>query len=321
MDISGTYTLNAPREQVWDALFDPETLKRAVPGCESIERTGADEYAMRLHVDVAGTRGSYDGSLRVLEAQKPEGYRLVVDGTGARGILHGDGRLRLETNDAGATVVTYSGQAQLGGAIASIGVGVARTAAQHLIQDFFGRLQQALPASVAATVAPAVTAATPGAAATGAAATGAAATGAAPVATTAAPSADAFAAPAAPANAPVDALLPRTAPIIPPPAPPSPQPAPPAEALAASPASAAPAPAVSPATEAPAATATAAAGNGATAMPQAAPPSVSSATPARRIGITDGSVEDGKRAARTIWAGITIAIVVVAVVILYIITR
>lgn len=305
MDISGTYTLNAPREQVWDALFDPETLKRAVPGCESIERTGADEYAMRLHVDVAGTRGSYDGSLRVLEAQKPESYRLVVDGTGARGILHGDGRLRLETNDAGATVVTYSGQAQLGGAIASIGVGVARTAAQHLIQDFFGRLQQALPASVAATVAPAaVSSATP-----------------TTPTTSAAPPADAFSAPAAPANAPVDALLPRTAPIIPPPAPPtppSPQPAPPAEALATPSASAAPAPAASTATEVPA---TAATGNGATAMPRATPPPASSATAARRAAITDGSIEDGKRAARTIWVGIIIAVVVVAVVILYIITR
>ena len=299
MDISGTYTLNAPREQVWDALFDPETLKRAVPGCESIERTGADEYAMRLHVDVAGTRGSYDGSLRVLEAQKPESYRLVVDGTGARGILHGDGRLRLETNDTGATVVTYSGQAQLGGAIASIGVGVARTAAQHLIQDFFGRLQQALPASVAAMVAPAAVSS----------------------AASAAPPADAFSAPAAPANAPVDALLPRTAPIIPPPAPPtppSPQPAPPAEALATPSASAAPVPAVSTATEVPAAAAT---GNGATAMPRATPPPASSATAVRRVAITDGSIEDGKRAARTIWVGIIIAVVVVAVVILYIITR
>ena len=302
MDISGTYTLNAHREQVWDALFDPEILKRAVPGCESIERTGGDEYVMRLHVDVAGTRGSYDGSLRVLEAQKPESYRLVVDGTGARGILHGDGRLRLETNDAGATVVTYSGQAQLGGAIASIGVGVARTAAQHLIQDFFGRLQQALPASVAATVAPAAVSS----------------------ATSAAPPSDAFSAPAAPANAPVDALLPRTAPIIPPPAPPtppSPQPAPPAEALATPSASAAPAPAVSTATEVPATATAAATGNGATAMPRATPPPASSATAARRVAITDGSIEDGKRAARTIWVGIIIAIVVVAVVILYIITR
>ena len=317
MDISGTYTLNAPREKVWDALFDPEILKRAVPGCESIERTSADEYAMRLHVDVAGTRGSYDGSLRVLEAQKPESYRLVVDGTGARGILHGDGKLRLETNDTGATVVTYSGQAQLGGAIASIGVGVARTAAQHLIQDFFGRLQQALPGSVATTVAPATIATI--------AAT--AAPEATPVVATAPPPADAFAAPAAPADAPVDALLPRTAPIIPPPAPPSPPSAPPAEALATPPTSAAPAPAVSPVTEAPAATAatataaTAATGNGATAIPRATPPPAPSATPARRVGITDGSIEDGKRAARTIWVGIIIAIVVVAVVILYIVTR
>ena len=145
MDISGSYTLNAPREQVWDALLDPDLLKRAIPGCESLELTGDNQYAMRLNIDVAGVKGAYQGTMRVLDAQKPESYRVVVDGAGARGILHSDGVLRLQANDAGATDIHYSGQAQLGGAVASIGAQVARGAASMLLKRYFGRIASLLP--------------------------------------------------------------------------------------------------------------------------------------------------------------------------------
>jgi len=149
MDISGSYTLNAPREQVWDALLDPDLLKRAIPGCESLEPTGDNQYAMRLNVDVAGVKGAYQGTMRILDAQKPESYRVVVDGAGARGILHSDGVLRLQVNNAGATDIHYSGQTQLGGAVASIGAQVARGAASMLLKRYFGRIASLLPAMAA----------------------------------------------------------------------------------------------------------------------------------------------------------------------------
>ena len=139
MDISGSYTLNAPREQVWDALLDPDLLKRAIPGCESLEPTGDNQYAMRLNVDVAGVKGAYQGTMRILDAQKPESYRVVVDGAGARGILHSDGVLRLTANDAGTTDIHYTGQAQLGGPVASIGGHQTRDAAEVPLEEHTGR--------------------------------------------------------------------------------------------------------------------------------------------------------------------------------------
>lgn len=150
MNISGSYTLRAPREQVWDALLDPNTIRQAVPGCESLEQTGDNQYAMRLNVGVAGVKGVYNGDLRVLDAQKPETYRVVIDGTGARGILHGGGVVRLEASDASTTIVHYTGQAQLGGALASLGMQVASGAANMLIKQYFVRLTNLLPAAPAA---------------------------------------------------------------------------------------------------------------------------------------------------------------------------
>jgi uncharacterized protein len=161
MNISGSYTLNAPREQVWNALLDPDLLKRAIPGCESLEPTGDNQYAVRLNVAVAGVKGVYQGTLQMLDAQKPESYRVVLDGAGTRGIVHSDGVLRLETNAAGTTDLHYTGQAQLGGALASLGAQVASGAANMLVKQYFGRMADLLPAMpapapVAASAAPPV---------------------------------------------------------------------------------------------------------------------------------------------------------------------
>ena len=38
MDMTGERRILAPRQRVWDALNDPEMLRAAIPGCESVTR-------------------------------------------------------------------------------------------------------------------------------------------------------------------------------------------------------------------------------------------------------------------------------------------
>ena len=44
MTMSGEQQLAAPRETVWAKLNDPEVLKACIPGCESLEVTGDNEF-------------------------------------------------------------------------------------------------------------------------------------------------------------------------------------------------------------------------------------------------------------------------------------
>jgi uncharacterized protein len=144
MDISGSYTLYAPRERVWAALLDPDMLKQTVPGCERLDKESEDTFLLRLNIGVASVKGIYDGTLRLSDLHPPERYRMTVDGRGARGVLHGDGTLSLEARDPNTTVVSYSGQAQLGGPIAGVGMRVANGAANMLIKGYFSRLADLL---------------------------------------------------------------------------------------------------------------------------------------------------------------------------------
>ncbi|MGZ3679981.1 MAG: SRPBCC family protein, partial [Ktedonobacterales bacterium] len=144
MDISGSYTLYAPRERVWAALLDPDMLKQTVPGCERLDKESEGTFLLRLNIGVASVKGIYDGTLRLSDLHPPESYRMTVDGKGARGVLHGDGTLSLEARDPNTTVVSYSGQAQLGGPIAGVGMRVASGAANMLIKAYFSRLADLL---------------------------------------------------------------------------------------------------------------------------------------------------------------------------------
>lgn len=161
MDISGTYTLSAPRERVWSALRDPDTLRRTIPGCERLERADDGSYNVRLNVGVAAVKGVYDGKLRLTDLDPPARYRIVVDGKGLRGVLHGDGVLTLDAPDANTTVVSYQGTALLGGALAGVGNRLAGGAAGMLIKSYFAKLGEAVGAAAAPAAMPAMPAASP----------------------------------------------------------------------------------------------------------------------------------------------------------------
>lgn len=156
MEISGSYTLYAPRERVWAFLLDPARLRATIPGCEELEQLGPDRYRLRLTIGVAAVRGTYSGTLTLTDLRAPQSYAIAVDGSGTRGVLHGNGTLTLEAPNPSTTNVTYVGQAQIGGAIASLGSRVAQHAARTLINQFFARVADGL----AAQEAPAATMAT-----------------------------------------------------------------------------------------------------------------------------------------------------------------
>jgi len=158
MDIEGTYTFqDTSVERVWSMLLDPNVLARTIPGCERLEPTGEDTYEATMNVGVSAVKGIYTGRIAINEKRPPHHYHISVEGSGTRGFLKGDGTLDLAQQGA-HTVVTYRGTAQLGGAIAGIGMRMVGGAAKMLINQFFGAIadelrQQAVQAQAAGSAA------------------------------------------------------------------------------------------------------------------------------------------------------------------------
>lgn len=134
MKISGSYTIDAPREEVWAALNDIDVLARVVPGCERLEQTGENEYEGQVKIGIQSIRGTYSGKIRLEDIQPPSHYKLVASGKSANGVVDGAGTVDLEEQD-GKTLLRYGGDAQIGGVLASVGQRLIEGASKQLINQ------------------------------------------------------------------------------------------------------------------------------------------------------------------------------------------
>ncbi len=140
MKIEGTYEIHAPRERVFAALIDPETLRRCIPGCESLEKSGADEYVATMKAGVGPVKGTFKGTVQLQNLQAPTHYNLVVSGKGGPGFVKGTATFDLEEVDA-STMIKYEGEMQVGGVIAGVGQRMIEAAAKMMAGRFFAALE------------------------------------------------------------------------------------------------------------------------------------------------------------------------------------
>lgn len=145
MKISGSYTLDAPRQQVWDALNDIEVLARIVPGCQRLEQVGENEYEGTLKIGVQAIKGIYNGRIRIEDIQAPHHYRLVAKGRSSNGVVDGSGVIDLADQD-GKTVLNYDGDAEIGGTLASVGQRLIEGASRQLINQSLKALAEQIAA-------------------------------------------------------------------------------------------------------------------------------------------------------------------------------
>jgi hypothetical protein len=139
MKISGTAQLPFPPARTYELMQDPAVLSRAIPGCEGLERTGDDEYRMKMKMILASFSGAFEGKVRLVDPLPPTSFRMVVEGSGKIGFLKGDGTLTLTAKDGG-TEIAYDGDAQIGGTIAAVGQRMIDTTARMMIKRFFEKV-------------------------------------------------------------------------------------------------------------------------------------------------------------------------------------
>ncbi|MFC7486509.1 SRPBCC family protein [Knoellia sp. CPCC 206453] len=138
MKISGTATMAASPEQVWQAVHDPAALERSIPGCESLRELSPGRYAMTVMAGVAAIKGSYDGEVAISDINEPDRFTMKADGAGAPGTISTTVDVTLVAADGGGTTITYEADALVGGPIGGVGqrmlAGVARKMAGQMFK-------------------------------------------------------------------------------------------------------------------------------------------------------------------------------------------
>ena len=139
MKLAGTHPLPFPPEEAYQKLQDPGLLARTIPGCESLEKTGEDEYAMKMKMALAAVSGAFDGKVKIADRNPPLSFRLAVEGSGKLGFVKGEGLLKFSAAEGGSEVA-YEGDVQVGGTIAAVGQRLIDATSKQMIRKFFEKI-------------------------------------------------------------------------------------------------------------------------------------------------------------------------------------
>ena len=163
MHMSGEQRIAASRQRVWEALNDPEVLRQCIPGCQSLTKEADDRLAAVAEVKIGPIGARFKGLITLSDLDPPNGYRISGQGSGGvAGSAKGGATVRLR-DEAGATILSYDVEAEVGGRMAQLGGPLIDATAKQLAQKFFAKFEQvvagetAQPASAPMATAPAPT--------------------------------------------------------------------------------------------------------------------------------------------------------------------
>jgi carbon monoxide dehydrogenase subunit G len=145
MDISGSYTFDAPSDRVWALLMDPAVISSCIPGCDRFEPDGENRYRATLTVALAAITGTYEGTVALSDLVPPSSYRLTAEGQGRPGFVKGSSAITLRA-DGATTIVEVTGTVQTGGPIARLGQRLIGGVSKMMLDRFFACLQGRLAA-------------------------------------------------------------------------------------------------------------------------------------------------------------------------------
>ena len=163
MELKGEYRIPAPRERVWAMLNDPNVLRECIPGCESLEGSPAEGFAVRVTTKVGPVKATFNGQVTLSNVKPPESYTISGEGKGGvAGFAKGGADVHLAEDGAG-TLLTYAVNAQVGGKLAQLGSRLINSTSKKLADQFFSSFAAKAGADAPAVVSPAVEEALPAA--------------------------------------------------------------------------------------------------------------------------------------------------------------
>jgi uncharacterized protein len=141
MELNDKIRINAPRATVFAALNDPEILKQAIPGCETLTAVSPTEFTATVAAKIGPLSAKFTGGVVLADIQAPVSYTLSGEGKGGPA---GFAKVRASVSlaeDGAATVLSYSVKADIGGKLGQLGGSLVDRTAQKLAGEFFQKFE------------------------------------------------------------------------------------------------------------------------------------------------------------------------------------
>ncbi len=144
MEMTGDHLIAADRQEVWQALNDPDVLRACIPGCEMLEKTSDTELTATVVTKIGPVKAKFSGEVRLENLNPPTSYSIVGEGKGGiAGFAKGGADVTL-SEEEGGTRLSYVVDAKVGGKIAQLGSRLIDSTAKKLAGKFFQNFSELL---------------------------------------------------------------------------------------------------------------------------------------------------------------------------------
>jgi uncharacterized protein len=143
------FTVNAPVNEVWAFLRDPEQVARCIPGAERVEPIDDTHYRVTAGAKVSFLSLSFALNVTLTEIDEPRRFVSVAEGMDARlkERVKLVAALILEPAEAAQTIVRYRIDLTVYGKLASLGLSVIKGKAKQMAADFATAIRTRLEAA------------------------------------------------------------------------------------------------------------------------------------------------------------------------------
>lgn len=146
--LEGAFEIDAPRDRVWDAIWDIPTLAGWVPGCTSAVQVDDRTYRAHLEQQVGFLKASFDLLLTVVETDAPSRIRLRGEGEDRRLRSNVQVETEVHLEPAGeGTLFRYRHDLSVFGRLGALGFPLIQRKAREIETEFARRASAALSAA------------------------------------------------------------------------------------------------------------------------------------------------------------------------------
>ena len=144
MNVAGSYTFTAPRENVWELIHTPASLIKIIPGCQSVEQISPTEYRGHIQMKLPAIVGEYTTYIKLTNFEQPDYCHFEGEVSGAPGAISGTASFNLLDEDTLHTKIDFSGQGLITGPLARLNDRFAEGIAKSLISQGLAQLDKQL---------------------------------------------------------------------------------------------------------------------------------------------------------------------------------
>lgn len=138
MKFEGSVVIQAPQNEVWKYLTDPESVGKCVPGLQSLEVITPDEkFNVVAAVGFGAVKVTFDADVEWLVLDGPNHAQMKAHGTAPGSAVDATSDMYLSSVDNGETKLDWSADVVIVGTIASLASRMMGGLTNKLTGDFF----------------------------------------------------------------------------------------------------------------------------------------------------------------------------------------